>query len=198
MAGLILFFIHIICYWTMVFLYDTNVPKTDFNNAVTSSLKNQILYTLPSTIYFFNNYPIQYNNFLLSIGYLPVLIITSDCYFYITHRPLHMKWLYHLHKHHHTGKVCVAKSLDANGLEHLFGNLGSFIIGIILLWYANHIINIYIVGSWVAIATINTCISHSNFQCQLDSGSHYIHHKHRQYNYGFGLYLMDRISGTFK
>ena len=198
MEGLILFFIHIICYWSMVFLYDENIPKKDFNNAVTSSLKNQILYTLPSTVYFFNSYPIEYNNFFLSIGYLPILIITSDCYFYITHRPLHTKWLYHLHKHHHTGKICVAKSLDANGLEHLFGNLGSFIIGIVLLWYLNHIINIYVVGSWVVIATINTCISHSNFQCKLDSGSHFLHHKYRKCNYGFGLYLMDRITGTFK
>ena len=198
MIDLIIFLIHIICYWTMVFLYDKNVPIDDFNIAASSSLKNQVLYTLPSTILFFNYYPIQYDNFLFSIGYLPILIISSDCYFYISHRPLHTQWLYHLHKHHHTGTVCVAKSLDANGLEHLFGNLGSFIIGVVCLWYFGVIINIYIVGSWVGLATINTCISHSNFQCCLDSGSHFNHHKHRQYNYGFGLYLLDRLGGTYK
>ena len=198
MVGLILFFIHFICYWTMVSLYDNNVPNNDFNNAVSSSLKNQLLYTLPSSVIFFNYYPIQYGNFFLSIGYIPVLIITSDCYFYVTHRPLHTKWLYHLHKHHHTGSICVAKSLDAHGLEHLFGNLGSFIIGVILLWHFGYIINIYIISSWVGLATINTCISHSNYQCHLDSGTHFLHHKYRQCNYGFGLYLMDRITGTFK
>ena len=73
MVGLILFFIHYICYWTMVSLYDNNVPDNDLNNAITSSLKNQLLYTLPSTVIFFNYYPIQYSNFLLSIGYIPVL-----------------------------------------------------------------------------------------------------------------------------
>lgn len=198
MIGLIMFLIHVICYWIMVLLYDGKVPKNDFKMAASSSFKNQILYTLPSTMVFFNYYPINYEHFFSSFGYLPILIITSDCYFYISHRPLHTQWLYHLHKHHHTGTVCVAKSLDANGLEHLFGNLGSFFVGIVLLWYFGFIINIYIIGSWVGFATINTCISHSNFQCYLDTGSHFNHHKYRQCNYGFGLYLLDHLSGTYK
>jgi sterol desaturase/sphingolipid hydroxylase (fatty acid hydroxylase superfamily) len=111
---------------------------------------------------------------------------------------MHSKWLYHLHKHHHTGSVCVAKSLDANALEHIIGNLGSFIIGVVCLWYFGVIINIYMVGGWVGFVTINTCISHSNFQCTIDSGNHLNHHKYLNCNYGFGLYLMDRLTGTFK
>ena len=160
-----LFLIHFICYWIMVFLYDMNVPLNDLNDAISSSLKNQFLVTLPSTYLFFNNYPIVYDDFLSSIFYIPILIITSDCYFYVVHRPLHSPWLYHLHKHHHTGSVCVAKSLDAHYLEHFFANLGSFIIGIAMLWYYGYIINIYVIGGWIGFATINTCISHSNFQC---------------------------------
>jgi len=198
MEGLILFYIHIICYWTMVFLYDKNVPDKDYENAIVSSLKNQIVYTLPSTLLLCYYYPIQYANFFSSFIYFPVLIISSDCYFYITHRPLHSKWLYHLHKHHHTGTVHVAKSLDANGLEHVIGNLGSFIIGILLLWYIGIIMNFYAICGWVGLATVNTCISHSNGACFLDTGKHLDHHRYRQYNYGFGLYLMDRITGTYK
>lgn len=198
MIGLTLFFMHIICYWTMVLLYDKNVPTDDFKIAAASSLKNQLLYTLPCTVIFLNYYPTNYEYILSEIGYLPILIISSDCYFYITHRPMHLKCLYHLHKHHHMGTVCVAKSLDANGFEHIVGNLGSFFIGIIILWYFNIILNIYLIGSWICLVTINTCISHSNLKCQLDSGKHLNHHKYRQCNFGFGLYLMDRISGTYK
>ena len=44
MIGLIMFLIHIICYWTMVLLYDGKVPKNDFEMAASSSLKNQFLY----------------------------------------------------------------------------------------------------------------------------------------------------------
>ena len=197
MIGLYLFLIHIICYWTMVYIYDKNVNVKDYKISVTNSIKNQILYTFPSTIIFFNYYPIQYNNLLLSFTYIPILIIVSDCYFYITHRPLHTKWLYYLHKSHHTGEVHVAKSLDAHGLEHIIGNLGSFICGIALLWYYGFIINIYIISIWIGLATINTCISHSNYKCSLDSGNHYLHHKYRNCNYGFGLYLLDRILGTY-
>ncbi len=188
MIVLIIFLIHVICYWLVVLLYDRHVPQNEFDVAARSSFKNQVLYTLPSTILFFNYYPIQYDNFLFSIGYLPILIISSDCYFYISHRPLHTKLLYHLHKHHHTGTVCVSKSLDANGLEHLFGNLGSFIFGVLLLWYFGFIINIYIIGSWVGLATINTCISHSNFQCCLDTGSHLNHQSSIQAQESKNLY----------
>jgi len=181
----------------MVYIYDKNVIEEDYKNSVIGSIKNQILYTLPSTLIFFNYYPIEYNNVLLSFIYIPILIVSSDCYFYITHRPLHTKWLYHLHKSHHTGEVHVAKSLDADGLEHIVGNLGSFISGIALLWYYGYIINIYIVSIWVGIATINTCISHSNKKCYLDSGNHLSHHKYRNCNYGFGIYLLDRLLGTY-
>ena len=70
--------------------------------------------------------------------------------------------------------------------------------GIYVLWYLNIIINYYVIASWVAFATVNTCISHSNYKCSLDSGEHKNHHKYRNCNFGFGLYLMDRIMDTYK
>ena len=193
-----IFFIHFICYWTMVYLYDKNVPINHHRIAILSSYKNQIIYTYPATYLFFYYYPIQYNNILYSFGYLPILLITSDVYFYISHRPLHTKLLYNYHKHHHTGTVCVAKSLDADGFEHVFGNLFSFISGVMFLWYFGYIINIYVLSMWTGIVTINTCISHSNNHCPLDTGYHLNHHKYLKCNYGFGLYLIDKLTGTFK
>ena len=182
----------------MVLLYDQNVPKRDLEIAAYSSLKNQLLYTFPTCVIFTNYYPLIYDNFLLSIPYVPLLIISSDVYFYLTHLPLHSKYLYHLHKHHHNGKICVAKSLDANFIEHIFGNLGSFLVGILALWYFNIIINIYVISGWIGMATISTCISHSNSNCFMDNGLHNNHHKYRNCNYGFGIYLMDRIMNTYK
>lgn len=198
MKGLSLFFVHFICYWLMVLVYDIDVPREELKEPIVSSLKNQICYTLPLTITFSNYYPIVYDNVLISCTYYPFLIILSDFYFYISHKPLHSKYLYNLHKHHHTGTLCVAKSLDANGIEHIVGNLGSFMFGIYVLWYLNIIINYYVISTWVAFATINTCISHSNYKCSLDNGSHNNHHKYRNCNYGFGLYLMDRMMNTYK
>ena len=198
MIGLILFLIHFICYWTMVFIYDSDVSEKDYTISISSSIKNQLLYTLPSSMIFSFYYPIVYENFFISLGYVPILIVTSDCYFYLTHRPLHTKYFYKFHKHHHMGPVHVAKSLDADGFEHIFANLGSFYIGILLLWYFNLIINVYVISGWIGMATLNTCISHSNNKCIMDSGNHYLHHKNRNCNYGFGIYLLDRLMGTYK
>jgi sterol desaturase/sphingolipid hydroxylase (fatty acid hydroxylase superfamily) len=182
----------------MVLIYDVDVPNEELKQPIVSSIKNQILYTLPLTITFNNYYPIVYDNVLTSIVYYPVLIVLSDVYFYVSHIPLHSRYLYNIHKHHHKGTLCVSKSLDANGFEHVFGNLGSFMCGILLLWYLNIILNYYVIVSWVASVTVNTCISHSNNKCILDNGSHFNHHKNRNCNYGFGFYIMDRIMNTYK
>ena len=193
-----IFFIHFVCYWTMVALYDKNVPAKTFYKSALLSLKNQILYTYPIIYFLFKYYPISYDNFLISICYLPVLVITGDLYFYISHRPLHSKLLFKYHKSHHTGLIHVAKSLDADALEHIFGNIGSFLCGILLLWYFNYIINIYILAFWVGSITLNTCISHSNNNCSLDNGVHKLHHKYLNCNYGTGLYIIDKLCGSFE
>jgi len=192
------FLIHFVCYWIMVYLYDKEIPTETFNKSALLSLKNQILYTYPTINLLFRYYPIKDDNFLLSFGYLPILAVTGDIYFYITHRPLHTKMLFKYHKSHHTGRIHVAKALDGDGIEHIVGNLGSVISGILLLQYIGFIINIYILGLWVGIATITTCYSHSKYRCPLDDGLHYLHHKRLRCNYGTGLYLMDRLVGTYR
>ena len=192
--GLIAFSIHFIIYWVMVVLYD-DVYNIE---ACKNSLKNQFILTLPLSILFFNYYPIEYNNIFISFACIPFIIVTSDIYFYLSHRPMHTKLLYKYHKHHHTGEVCVAKALDADGIEHIIGNLGSFISGILLLWYFGFIINIYIFTTWVGLVTINTCVSHNKNPPITDKGLHLNHHKYRNCNYGFGFYIMDRMMGTYK
>jgi lathosterol oxidase len=124
--------------------------------------------------------------------------MTGDCYFYLTHRPLHTKWLFKYHKAHHTGIIHVAKSLDADALEHVFGNIGSFVSGILILWYFGHIINFYTICIWVGISTLSVCSSHSNLKCHFDDGVHQKHHKYIKYNYGNGFYICDRLMGTYK
>ena len=194
---LILFLIHITCYWGMVYTYD-DISSNDFSIAVKNSIKNQFFITLPTIFILLNYYPVTYDNFLISFGGIPILIITGDIYFYLSHRPLHSKLLWRFHKTHHKGKVCIAKSLDADILEHLIGNLGSFAIGIILLHYLGFIFHIYILYLWVAISTINTCISHSNGNAPYDNGIHNIHHKFLKCNYGTGFYILDRLLGSYK
>jgi len=91
----------------------------------------------------------------------------------------------------------MSKALDADIVEHLFGNLGSFAAGFLFLYYFNFTVNIYVIYFWTVFATINTCLSHS-VNTKYDSGIHHIHHKLLKYNFGTGLYLMDRMMGSYK
>ena len=193
----ILFLIHTICYWYMVYLYDDK-QHPDFKSAVFNSIKNQIVVSYPVFNIIFRYYPINYNNFIISFTYIPILIIIGDIYFYLSHRPLHSKLLWQFHKAHHRGKNCCAKSLDADILEHLIGNIGSFIIGIYSLYYFNIVLNIYILYLWVAMTTINVCISHSAGKSKYDNNVHHIHHKCLKYNYGNGFYIMDKLFNSYK
>ena len=104
-----LFAIHCLCYWTMVILYDLDSLKF-ISESVIKSLINQFFCTLPSCYLLFYYYPIEYNNFYLSIFMIFPLILSGDIYFYFSHRPLHSSFFWKYHKTHHRGKVCVSKS----------------------------------------------------------------------------------------
>ena len=192
--GICAFLIHFLIYWFMVLVFDDVYDTKAFKD----SFKNQILLTLPLSILFFNYYPIEYNNIFISFACVPLIVVISDIYFYCTHRPLHTSLLWKYHKTHHHNTVSIAKSLDADIVEHAVGNLGSFIIGFIVLRHWGIIFNIYIFHIWAIISTISTCASHSGKKILGDSGVHEIHHKYLKYNFGTGLYIVDRIMGTYK
>ena len=193
----IIFPIHMLIYWTMVSLYDEK-DHADFFVAASNSLKNQLLYTLPLSQILTSYYPNETLGLLPSLFLLPVFTVTGDIYFYITHRPLHTKLLWNYHKTHHRGRLCVAKSLDADLPEHVIGNLGSFVIGISLCYYIGLVPHLYSLYLWTAIATMNTCVSHSNGNAPGDTKDHLRHHSHLNCNYGFGLYLVDSVMGTYR
>jgi len=186
-----------ICYWGMVVKYDTSNRK-DFFKASVNSLKNQLFCTLPSSFLFFNYYTVNYENSIASALIFPLFIVLGDIYFFLTHYPLHNTFLWKYHKTHHNGNVHVAKSLDADLIEHFIGNLGSFIFPFLVIRYFNFVINVYVFYLWVAFATISTCISHLGFKDLGDNGIHHLHHKYLKCNFGTGFYIMDRIVGTYR
>ncbi len=195
----ITFITHMVCYWGMVWKYDTASKLESYREAVRNSLKNQICCTLPSIILFneFSAMPVS-THFFSSLCLIPVIIAVSDVYFFLTHYPLHKTFLWRYHKTHHCGKVHVAKSLDADLIEHLIGNLGSFIAPFILFHIMDIPFNMIIYNIWVAIATLNTCVSHLGYKAFGDKGVHHLHHKYLKCNYGTGFYILDRLLGTYK
>ena len=213
-----LIYIHIFTYWivSLFFLildyicYKTNILDKYKINKITEnywkycydsmkgSLINQIFTTLPILMYIDNSNIILYNEFNITIEFCKILFYIScvDIWFFTFHYLFHkIPFLYkNIHKFHHRESIPAAVSaLDAHIIEHLIINIGSILIGPILC--PGYYLTIYL---YIFLATANSCISHSGYNNIFAGIEHNIHHKFSKYNYGTGLYLLDKIFKTYK
>lgn len=119
---------------------------------------------------------------------LLVWFILADIIFTITHRLLHTKKLYWIHKQHHTNNPSYSTStFDSHIVEFLFGNVCTGVLPMIIYKGTDTVQTL-----WITVAILNTVMSHTI------EGPHLIHHKLLRYNYGQGFYLLDRIFNTYK
>ena len=214
-----LIFIHLCSYWglSIFFLtldyicYKTNTVDKYKKNKITNkywnycydsaknAALNQICVTLP-VLYYINNYSniLFYDNYTLlnEIYKMCFYIFCIDIWFFSFHYLFHkIPILYkNIHKFHHRESIPSAVSaLEAHILEHLIINILSILIGPILC--PGYYLTIYI---YIFITTANSCISHSGYNSPLVGIEHNIHHNFSKYNYGVGLYLLDRLFKTYK
>jgi len=171
-----------------------NSNDVGYYEACSNSLLNQLFITLPSMTSLLSFYPIEVNNWLISIAFIPCCVILGDIWFYIIHRLLHSKLFWNYHKFHHKFPVHVATALDAHPLEHFTGNLLSIGLGpLCLLLYTP--MNIYILNLWVFLTTLNSCKTHCPY---FHNSLHLNHHHFLKCNYGFGFYIIDRLMNTLR
>lgn len=214
-----LIYIHIFTYWgisLICFLFDYIFYKTNLvdkykHNKITnkywsycydsakSAALNQIYVTMP-LLYYINNYSnilfYDYYNLLNEIYKFCFYIFCIDIWFFTTHYLFHkIPILYkNIHKFHHRTSIPSAVSaLDAHIIEHLLVNIMSILIGPVL--WPGYYITIYI---YIFVTTANSCISHSGYKSSLVGIEHNIHHRLSKYNYGTGLYLLDKLFNTYK
>ena len=150
--------------------------------ALANSLSNFIILIFISL--FIPQIPISQSHFIPVISW----ILLSEILFTISHRLLHIQYVYSFHKQHHKNNPSyTTSSFDAHLIEFLLGNIGTAIVPMYLI-PGSKIVQV----SYVIFAIYNVVLSH----CQ--EGPHIIHHKTLNYNYGQGFYLLDRIFGTYK
>lgn len=173
---------------------DKLYPYTDmtwiiWRESLINSLQNSVLnlVALKNILNWTPGIFTENNNTLIHLG---VFYLISETYFYFTHRLLH-RW-YSMHKLHHSTINTVASSFyDTTVIEHIVLNMGTIFIPVIMLGISKfEFFIIYNIG------IINACISHSGYKNYSDK--HFLHHKLFNKNYGFGLFIWDRILGTYQ
>ena len=207
MKNLVLFLIHNLAYWAtsgIFYLFYKGIPnlneykiqdtKIDWQKYKVFGLgvlTNELLLSLPLAFLLdFYNLDLK----LLDVNIflqLPLIIILHDFIFYHFHRICHSKLLFRFHKEHHKLVVPVAiGGLYAGPIEHIFINtLPAFIPPKII--NANY----FVETLWIILATINVVMAHSGYKNFGDD--HDLHHRKKNINFGLGLYICDRLYGTY-
>lgn len=213
-----LYAVHVVTYWVSCLLYMTidlyrdqltkigigriveearlqQPPSSKkINSAIWVSVANQII-AMPIAMVIV---PLCIDNSEWEYIVLKLIFYTliADQWFYWAHRIMHHPRLYqHIHYIHHQWTYPMAvRTIYAHPLEHVIGNLGSFLIGP-LIWNCNSTL----LAAWVAIATFNAVSGHSGLSLTYwdVNVKHDLHHRYLNYNYGI-MGISDRLYGTRK
>jgi sterol desaturase/sphingolipid hydroxylase (fatty acid hydroxylase superfamily) len=200
-----------VSYWVPVFTFyildyqcSDNIERLnlEYPKAIKTSLSNQLIITLPVFYLlkdFINNAALKASDdsICLSIGKTFLIINFANLLFYFSHRLLHTKILFaHIHHiHHEFRKPIGAATFYAHPIEHLFTNVLSFLIPVILVG-----VKYWILIMLLSFSTIMGVTAHSEHEILpvfLSGSEHLVHHESSHSNYGFGKYL-DKLFDTYR
>lgn len=160
----------------------TNMPRSKCNLYLFGPLSALPVLTLFG--------PVQHRRESLhrSVFFVLQAMILSDVLFYIAHRLLHTRYFYRFHaEHHRWTSVEPHTAFDASVIEHCFGNVLPFIVACLLAGL-DQIEMLH----FITLVTVSSVLAHS-----CENGPHAVHHRQASVNFGAGLFIMDRVVGTF-
>ena len=187
---LTLFATHFVCYWGNV-LVTSCIYKNQFRGFAACAqrvLVNQLFWTPLAFAPLLYLCPVSTHPFWHVVYQLPLCICLTDVIFYHLHRLMHHRTFYAYHKDHHLWNIPIgASALYSGAFEHVVVNaLPPILAGILAQC------NPTVLQLWIGIASANTVLAHAK-----SPGDHISHHERHQCNYGVGLYLCDRLYGTY-
>ncbi len=172
-------FFSMICYFIDLFTLDKDHKNwKKYKNAAVVSFVNQTLISVP-TVYLLNDHvnnainKSQNDTITTTLSKVFIIANLSNIFFYFLHYLLHLNPLYKLihYKHHEFIDPIAVAALYAHPIEHLFGNLLSFIVPFILIGT-----NYYAALFMVFFGTLVTITAHCDYKF-LGNNKHPIHHR---------------------
>jgi sterol desaturase/sphingolipid hydroxylase (fatty acid hydroxylase superfamily) len=166
----------------------------DLINKIDNIVYNVFLY-MPLTIYStLSLFPITVINYNYNIEFVHLFInmIFYDVWFYTIHRLSHYKF-YSIHKQHHeVYNTLGIFALYGHPIDAIFSNIGSIIILHMFMNFS--FLHLFII---ITFGLRNTIVhSHRNYANDNYHGTHQLHHKRQNCNYGINLF-MDRLFNTY-
>lgn len=179
-----------------IYEYNSNIWNI-WRNDLLASIKNAIYtaifiylyWSLLETFKILETLIINVYSIKKTIYYIIIHYLFTETYFYFIHRLMHIKY-YKWHKHHHKLQILVASSgLNAELFEHIVLNTAPLYISVLIfgIYYWLLLVIIFL-------SSINIAKSHSGYKKHY---LHYLHHKKINYNYGYGLFIWDKLLGTY-
>ncbi len=164
--------------------YITFIPTVLFN----------ILFISPIIMSIMHHNFIKYGNFTHRKMVLNLIFfyLIFEIWFHFAHRALHFPMIFkRIHYKHHEMRDCIGfGALYCHWFEFLFGNLFPAMAGPVLM----QTVDCYSLLIWAVVAASHTVIAHSGYMLD-KKGSHLIHHRKLDKNYGT-IGIFDRLFGT--
>jgi sterol desaturase/sphingolipid hydroxylase (fatty acid hydroxylase superfamily) len=130
--------------------------------------------------------------------YLLLCTIGFECCFYVTHRLLHVPFIYSkIHRVHHTMRDTIAVgAIYCHPAEHLFCNILSAVWVLFLLRVFRGPVPIMVLCAWSCMTAVSSSLHHDVPWSAVFASHHPLHHKESvDRNFSF-LGVLDQLCGT--
>jgi methylsterol monooxygenase len=180
---------------------DTHVPLKNYKKIIIVCLMNIIFIIFPIVFITFNyilpwrqkfGYTYKYNIYTI-IPFILVSIIITEFVAYVSHRLLHIQFLFdNVHKYHHEFiSPIVLADLYAHPIEIVFWDVLPTFITLFIFCP-----NSYICIFYILFILFTSLCTHSGYFLMFNNGYHDLHHERMKCNYGpSGIF--DMLFGTF-
>jgi sterol desaturase/sphingolipid hydroxylase (fatty acid hydroxylase superfamily) len=138
----------------------------------------------------------------------PLLFLTGNFFGYWQHRAMHSRWLWSIHKSHHSAEeFTVVNAFRGHPLEFVFGGIAA-VLPLVLLGFPAGDVALYMtVAGFVAAYVHSNLIRRRLLNRALEAiglmtpSAHKVHHslriEHRDTNFGDMVNVWDRLFGTY-